>query len=522
MEMDYRQQFQQVDRLLKEKVESFQPKGRVFEYGLVRSSNDGVVRITGLLGCAYGELLDFGNGIFGMAMELQSDQIGAVLFSHETQVGVGTTVRATGRVAEVPVGDELLGRVFDAIGRPLDGKAFHPTTYRPVEQAAPAIMDRQAVNAPMETGLLAIDSMISIGRGQRELIIGDRQTGKTQIAIDAILNQRGKNVVCIYCAIGQKASTVTSLIKTLSDADAMDYSIVVSALASDAAAMQYIAPYAACAMAEGFMYDGRDVLVVYDDLSKHAVAYREMSLLLHRPPGREAYPGDVFYLHSRLLERSAHLSDELGGGSMTALPIIETMAGDISAYIPTNVISITDGQIFLESELFHSGIRPAVNVGLSVSRVGRSAQQKAMRQVSGTLRIDLAQYHELSIFSQFGSDIDASTKILLQRGARLMEMLKQNKQEPLSVAEQVILLLAYRENVLDMVHVEDVKTFTNDMLAKIKIECATEVQIINQTGDMPEEIKGVLQKAIRDIAQEYTQAEKAGEQTTESAAEATS
>ena len=518
MERDDKQQFQpMVDRMLKEKVEAFQPTARVFEYGLVRSSNDGVVRITGLLGCAYGELLDFGHGIFGMAMELQNDQIGAVLFSHEAEVGAGTTVRATGRVAEVPVGDELLGRTLDAIGRPLDGKTFHPTTFRPVEQAAPTIMDRQAVNAPMETGLLAIDSMISIGRGQRELIIGDRQTGKTQIAIDAILNQKGKNVICIYCAIGQKASTVTSIMNTLTEAGAMDYSIIVAALASDAPAMQYIAPYAACSMAEGFMYNGQDVLVVYDDLSKHAVAYREMSLLLHRPPGREAYPGDVFYLHSRLLERSAHLSDSLGGGSMTALPIIETMAGDISAYIPTNVISITDGQIFLESELFHSGIRPAVNVGLSVSRVGRSAQQKAMRQVSGTLRIDLAQYHELSIFSQFGSDIDPSTKVLLQRGARLTEMLKQNKQEPLSVAEQVVLLLAYRENILDVVDVDDVQGFTTQLLKTIKIECATEIQVINQTGDMSKEIKQTIQNVIRNIAQE--EAEKKTSQMSEYATE---
>lgn len=489
MSIELEQKFDQIGQLLKEKAETFEPVNRVYEYGLVKSADGGVVYIGGLPGRVYGELLDFGDNTFGMTMELRNDEIAAVLLSGGDSVGVSSRVRGTGKVVEVPVGEEILGRVLNPLGHPLDAHPIHPMKFRPIEQEAPKIMERQAVNQPMETGLLAIDSMISIGRGQRELIIGDRQTGKTQIAIDSILNQRGNGTICVYCAIGQKASTVANLIDTLREEGVMDYCVVVAAMASDSAAMQYIAPYAACAMAEGFMYEGKEVLIVYDDLSKHAVAYRELSLLLHRPPGREAYPGDVFYLHSRLLERSAHLNDELGGGSMTALPIVETMAGDISAYIPTNVISITDGQIFLESDLFHSGVRPAVNVGLSVSRVGRSAQQKAMQQVSGTLRIDLAQYRELAIFSQFGSDIDPSTKILLDRGERLTEMLKQNKQQPLSVAQQVALLLAYREDALKNIEVKDVQGFCAKLLEKVEEQCGLAMQRINQTGDMNAEDK---------------------------------
>lgn len=505
MNTEFDKQMKGIEEALKEKIHAFSSESHVYEYGIVKSANDGIVRISGLAGCAYGELLRFDHDIYGMAMELDHDQIGAVLFSGIDKIGAGATVRATGRVVEVPVGESLLGRVFDPLGRPLDNKPFYANEFRAIEKPAPSIMDRQEVDQSMETGLLAIDSMISIGRGQRELIIGDRQTGKTQIAIDTILNQKGKDVVCVYCAIGQKASTVATLIHALDVHGAMDYSVVVTAMASDASALQYIAPYAACAMAEGFMYAGKDVLIIYDDLSKHAVAYREISLLLKRPPGREAYPGDVFYLHSRLLERAAHLNDELGGGSMTALPIVETMAGDISAYIPTNVISITDGQIFLESELFYSGIRPAINVGLSVSRVGRSAQQKAMQQVSGTLRIDLAQYHELVVFSQFGSDIDPSTKILLDQGARLTELLKQDKEKPYSVAEQVVLLLAYREKAFDPVKISDVRHYSKELLKNIYRDSLSAMQDMDSTGDMTTETKEKILDSIHHYMQKSTE-----------------
>ena len=478
-------------------VQRFSPESSVYETGTVASSSDGVVFIDELKGRRYGELLEFENNVYGMAMELVGERVGAVLFSGADRVNAGSQASGSGRVVEIPVGEALIGRVVDPIGRPLDGRSLSNEQSQPIETPAPTIIDRQAVNQPLATGLLAIDSMIPIGRGQRELIIGDRQTGKTQIAIDAILNQSESGVICVYCAIGQKASTVAQIIDTLTEKDAMRYSVVVAATASDSPALQYIAPYSACSIAEYFMEQGRDVLIVYDDLSKHAVAYRTMSLLLHRPPGREAYPGDVFYLHSRLLERSAHLNDEKGGGSMTALPIVETQAGDISAYIPTNIISITDGQIFLETELFHAGIRPAVNVGLSVSRVGRAAQHKAMRQVSGTLRIELAQYRELAVFAQFSSDIDASTKRQLDRGERLTQLLRQDKQRPMRLSEQVVLLLAFQQDALREVETAKVGAFREDLLDAMQIACGVEMKKIDASGDMDEATKAALTAAIQ-------------------------
>ncbi|MGN0450822.1 MAG: F0F1 ATP synthase subunit alpha, partial [Acutalibacteraceae bacterium] len=418
---------EEIGGFLKKRISEFQVEPIVYRCGYVATVGDGVVRVKGLPDRLYGELLEFEGGVYGMALDLEEDGVGAVLMDNSDSVNVGDSVKGTGVVAEIPVGDMLLGRVIDPIGRPLDGMPLEVKEYLPCERPAPTIMQRRPVDKPLETGILAIDSMIPIGRGQRELIIGDRQTGKTSIALDTIINQKNSDVICIYCAIGQKASNIAQIIGTLKAAGAMDYSLVVASTASDSPAMQYLAPYAACAVAEGFMNEGKDVLVIYDDLSKHAVAYRTMSLLLHRPPGREAFPGDVFYLHSRLLERSACMAKELGGGSITALPIIETMGGNISAYIPTNVISITDGQIFLETELFHSGVRPAVNVGLSVSRVGRAAQHKAMRKASGSLRIELSQFREMAVFTRFGSDVDESTKKMLNRGNVLTELLKQPK-----------------------------------------------------------------------------------------------
>lgn len=436
------------------------------EIGVVSRVGDGIAYIDGVDHAMYGEILIFENGLKGMVQDIRKNEIGCILFGKDTEIEEGTKAVRTGRMAGIPVGDAYIGRVVDALGAPVDGKgAIEASDYRPVEQAAPGIVDRKSVDTPLETGILAIDSMFPIGRGQRELIIGDRQTGKTSIATDAILNQKGKNVICIYVAIGQKASTVSKLVHTFEKYGAMDYTIVVSATASDPAPLQYIAPYSGTALAEFFMYRGQDVLVVYDDLSKHAVAYRSLSLLLERSPGREAYPGDVFYLHSRLLERSSRLSDKLGGGSITALPIIETQAGDVSAYIPTNVISITDGQIFLESDLFFSGMRPAVNVGLSVSRVGGAAQTKAMKKAAGSIRIDLAQYREMEVFTQFSSDLDAVTKEQLQYGKGLMELLKQPLCEPLSLHEQVITLCAATHKLLLDVPVKEIKKFQKDMLA---------------------------------------------------------
>lgn len=481
---------------LHRRLEAFEPSGQVYESGTVSASADGVVFIEDLPGRSNGELLRFENDVFGMAMELEDDRVGAILFGDGDSVSAGSRVRGSGAVVEAPVGQGLLGRVIDPLGRPLDGRSLPVEKRMPIERQAPAIIDRQPVNQALETGLLAIDSMIPIGRGQRELIIGDRQTGKTQIAVDAMLNQKDSGVICVYCAIGQKASTVAQLIHTLEEDGAMAYSVVVAAMASDSSALQYIAPYAACTVAEAFMEDGRDVLIVYDDLSKHAMAYRTISLLLGRPPGREAYPGDVFYLHSRLLERSAHLNDEHGGGSMTALPIVETQAGDISAYIPTNIISITDGQIFLESELFNAGIRPAVNVGLSVSRVGRSAQRSAMRAVSGTLRIELAQYRELSVFAQFSSDIDPATRTQLDRGERLTQILKQDKQQPLKLSEQVALLLAFSEGAFDSVPTNKVDVFSQILMERLRSESSDELAQIDRTGELTKDVRQRLLEGI--------------------------
>lgn len=451
--------------ILKSEIENFDFDNGEKETGTVISIGDGIARVYGIDSAMYGEIVVFENGAKGMVQDIRANEIGIILFDKDRGIHEGTKVTRTHRKAGIPVGDNFLGRVVNALGAPIDGNGeIKEAEYRPIECAAPSIVQRKSVDTPMSTGILSIDSMFPIGRGQRELIIGDRQTGKTSIAVDAILNQKNNDVICIYVAVGQKASTVARIVNTLEKNGAMDYSIVVSATASDPAPVQYIAPYSGTSLAEYFMYQGKDVLIVYDDLSKHAVAYRAMSLLLERSPGREAYPGDVFYLHSRLLERSARLSDELGGGSITALPIIETQAGDVSAYIPTNVISITDGQIFLESDLFNSGMRPAVNVGLSVSRVGGAAQTKAMKKAAGSIRIDLAQYREMEVFTQFSSDLDPETKEQLQFGKGLMEMLKQPLCNPLSLSQQVISLVAAENKLMLDVEVKKIKTFQMDML----------------------------------------------------------
>ena len=451
--------------ILKSEIENFDFDNGEKETGTVISLGDGIARVYGIDAAMYGEIVVFENGAKGMVQDIRANEIGVILFDKDRGIHEGTKVSRTHKKAGIPVGDNFLGRVVNALGAPIDGKGeIKESDYRPIECAAPSIVQRKSVDTPMATGILSIDSMFPIGRGQRELIIGDRQTGKTSIATDAILNQKGNDVICIYVAIGQKASTVARIVNTLEKNGAMDYSIVLSATASDPAPVQYIAPYSGTSLAEYFMYQGKDVLIVYDDLSKHAVAYRAMSLLLERSPGREAYPGDVFYLHSRLLERSARLSDELGGGSITALPIIETQAGDVSAYIPTNVISITDGQIFLESDLFNSGMRPAVNVGLSVSRVGGAAQTKAMKKAAGSIRIDLAQYREMEVFTQFSSDLDPETKEQLQFGKGLMEMLKQPLCHPLSLAQQVISLVVAENKLMLDVDVKDIKPFQMNML----------------------------------------------------------
>ena len=454
-----------------ERMHGFKNRAEVLPVGYVISVGDGIAHVNGLNGCRNNELLRFEGGRFGIAFNLERDSVGVIMLDKTSGIQEGSRVEGTGRIVSVPVGERLLGRVVDPLGRAIDGKEpIRAKTFRPIETEAPPIIERGAVKQPLQTGYMAIDSMVPIGRGQRELIIGDRQTGKTAIAVDTIINQKHTGVVCIYVAIGQKASTIASVKKTLEDNGAMEYTTIVAATASDSAPMQYIAPYAGCAMAEEFMYAGRDALIVYDDLSKHAVAYRAISLLLRRPPGREAYPGDVFYLHSRLLERAAKLSDALGGGSMTALPIIETMAGDISAYIPTNVISITDGQIFLESELFNAGVRPAVNGGLSVSRVGGNAQTKAMRKVSGQLRLDLAQYRELSVFAQFGSDLDTATRDLLTQGEKLTELLKQDQYAPMPMEEQAVLLYVMTRGLATDVDVKGIAQFKVDFLDFVRRE----------------------------------------------------
>ena len=454
----------EITALLKEQIANYDAKVRVDEVGTVISLGDGIARLHGLDKVMAGELLEFPHGIAGLAMSLEEDQVGCVLLGDYTEIREGDQVKRTGKILSVPVGDAMIGRVVNALGQPIDDKGpIHTTDTLPIERLAPGVVDRQPVREPMMTGLKAIDSMIPIGRGQRELIIGDRQTGKTAVALDTIINSRGKNLICVYCAIGQKRSSVAQVVQTLTEQGAMDYTIVVSASASEPAPMLYLAPYAACAMGEYFRDSSKHALIIYDDLSKHAVAYREISLLLRRPPGREAYPGDVFYLHSRLLERASKVSDKKGGGSLTALPIIETQAGDVSAYIPTNVISITDGQIFLETDLFNSGVRPAVNVGLSVSRVGFSAAIKAIKQVGSTLKLDLAQYRELAAFSQFGSDLDKVTLNQLNRGQRLTELLKQPQFQPLSAEKQVVILYAGTQGFLDDVKVSDIHAFEDGL-----------------------------------------------------------
>ena len=451
--------------ILKEEIENFDMMSKDSEVGTVITVGDGIASIYGIDHAMYGEIVTFENGLKGMVQDIRRNEIGCILFGSDTRISEGTKVTRTGKRAGVPVGDAYIGRVVNALGEPIDGKgSIEADGYRPIEQEAPGILDRKSVSVPMETGILSIDSMFPIGRGQRELIIGDRQTGKTSIALDTILNQKDKDVICVYVAIGQKASTVAKVVNTLKTNGALDYTIVVSSTASDCAPLQYIAPYAGTAMAEYFMYKGKDVLIVYDDLSKHAVAYRALSLLLGRSPGREAYPGDVFYLHSRLLERSSRLSDENGGGSITALPIIETQAGDVSAYIPTNVISITDGQIFLESGLFAAGMRPAVNVGLSVSRVGGAAQTKAMKKASGSIRIDLAQYREMEVFTQFSSDLDPATKEQLEYGSGLMELLKQPLYHPMSLHEKVITLCAATHKIFLGIDKKEIRQFRLDLM----------------------------------------------------------
>lgn len=488
---------EEITAIIKQQIEDYQVDLNVDDVGTVIEVGDGIARIHGLTKAMAGELLEFPNGIYGMVLNLEEDNVGGVLLGGETEIKEGDTVRRTGRIMQVPVGEAMIGRVVNALGQPIDGKGPIATTeFRPVEYTAPGIADRQSVKEPLQTGIKALDSMVPIGRGQRELIIGDRGTGKTAIAVDTIINQKGHGVTCIYVAIGQKASTVARVVKTLEESGAMDYTIVVTATASDNAPLQYLAPYSGVAMGEYFMYKGAHVLCVYDDLSKHAMAYRAMSLLLRRPPGREAYPGDVFYLHSRLLERAAKLSNELGGGSITALPVIETLAGDVSAYIPTNVISITDGQIFLESELFYAGVRPAINAGLSVSRVGGSAQIKAMRQVAGRLRLDLAQYRELAAFAQFGSDLDKATKALLDRGQRTMEVLKQPQYSPLPVEEQVMVIYTAVNGFLDDIPADEISKFEAEYLKFMRANYAEVGKGIREKKVLDAEIETAMKKAI--------------------------
>ena len=491
---------EEIISILKTEIENYDMVSKDQEVGTVIWVGDGIATIYGIEHAMYGEIVIFENGVRGMVQDIKRDQVGCIIFGKDTEIKEGTKVTRTKKKAGIPVGDAYLGRIINALGAPIDGKGeIKADDYRAIEQEAPGIVDRQSVKQPMETGILAIDSMFPIGRGQRELIIGDRQTGKTSIAVDTILNQKGKDVVCIYVAIGQKASTVAKLVNTLTKNGAMDYSIVLSSTASESASLQYIAPYAGTALAEYFMYKGKDVLIVYDDLSKHAVAYRALSLLLERSPGREAYPGDVFYLHSRLLERSSKLNDELGGGSITALPIIETQAGDVSAYIPTNVISITDGQIFLESDLFNSGMRPAVNVGLSVSRVGGAAQTKAIKKASGTIRIDLAQYREMEVFTQFSSDLDDMTKEQLQYGKGLMELLKQPLCHPMSLADQVITLVAANKRLLLDVDIKQMKEFQGRLLDFFKIEHKDVVDAINEKKVLDDEITEKIVEAVKEF-----------------------
>jgi len=495
---------EEISTLIKQQIENYQFDAQVSDVGTVVYVGDGIARVHGLAKCMASELLEFENGVYGMALNLEEDNVGVVIMGPYKDIKEGSQVKRTGRIMEVPVGEELLGRVVNAIGQPIDGLGpINTGKFRPIESRAPSVMDRKSVHEPLQTGIKAIDSMIPIGRGQRELIIGDRQTGKTTIAIDTIVNQKGQDVICIYVAIGQKQSTVRGVVETLRKHGALDYTIVVSATASEPAPMLYIAPYTGCAMGEYFMYKGRHVLVVYDDLSKQAAAYRELSLLLRRPPGREAYPGDVFYLHSRLLERAAKLNDQLGGGSMTALPFIETQAGDVSAYIPTNVISITDGQIFLESELFYAGQRPAINVGISVSRVGSSAQIRAMKKVAGSLKLDLAQYRQLAAFAQFGSDLDKVTQARLNRGARTMEILKQGVNQPMPVEKQVVSLFCVTRGYLDDLPLQDVRRFEAEFHAWVDANRPEIFASIRDTKDLTPENEQALDQAIKEFKKTF-------------------
>jgi len=495
---------EEISKIIRDQIGSFAVDVDVAEVGSIISIGDGIARVHGVENAMAGEMLEFPHGVFGIALNLEEDSVGAVLLGEFKEIKEGDTVKRTGRIISVPVGDELLGRVVNALGQPIDGKGPIATKqFAPIERLAPGVVDRQPVKEPLQTGLKAIDAMVPIGRGQRELIIGDRQTGKTAVAIDTVLNQKQTGVICIYNAIGQKQSTVAQVVRTLEEADAMRYSIVVAAAAADPAPLLYISPYSACAMGEYFRDSGRHALCIYDDLSKHAQSYREISLLLRRPPGREAYPGDVFYLHSRLLERAAKLRNELGGGSLTALPIIETQAGDLSAYIPTNVISITDGQIFLESDLFHQGVRPAINVGNSVSRVGGSAQIRAMRQVAGTLRLDLAQYRELAAFAQFGSDLDKSTQAQLNRGARLVEILKQPQYEPLPVERQVAMIYAGTNGYLDNIAVSEVREFETELYKFIETRAPEVLRGIVEKKQLDDQLKGALDRAVKEFAGDF-------------------
>ena len=494
-----------ISKIIKDQIKNYASQTQQDEIGYVIQVGDGIAKVHGLDKCKSNELLRFENGSFGMALNLEESCVSVVMLGTDVGIREGGLVKRTGRVVSVPVGEGLIGRVVDALGQPIDGKGpIESKELRPIERNAPGIIERKSVSVPLQTGIKAVDSMIPIGRGQRELIIGDRQTGKTVIATDTILNQKGKNVTCIYVAIGQKRSTVAQLVDTLARGGAMDYTIVVSATASEPAPLQYIAPYSGCTMGEYFMDQGKDVLIVYDDLSKHAVAYRALSLLIRRPPGREAYPGDVFYLHSRLLERAARVAPEYGGGSMTALPIIETQAGDVSAYIPTNVISITDGQIYLESELFHSGIRPAINPGISVSRVGGSAQIKAMKKVAGTLKLTYSQYRELQSFAQFGSDLDADTKMRLAQGERVVEVLKQDRSSPLDVALQVSILYAVVHNMLMDVPVERISAFEDALFDHLTVQHPEILEDIRKTGELRPENEAALRAAIESCRAPFT------------------
>ena len=494
-----------ISKIIKEQIRNYESTTRQDEIGYVISVGDGISKVHGLDKCKANELLEFANGSYGMALNLEETFVSCVLLGTDVGIKEGSVVKRTGRVVSVPTGEGLIGRVVDALGNPLDGKGPIQgyTDYSPIERRAYGIIERKSVSVPLQTGIKAIDSMIPIGRGQRELIIGDRQTGKTVIATDTIINQKGKDVICIYVAIGQKQSTVTGVVDTLYRAGAMDYTIVVSSTAGDPAPLQYIAPYSGCTMGEYFMDKGRDVLVIYDDLSKHAVAYRALSLLIRRPPGREAYPGDVFYLHSRLLERAARLAPEYGGGSLTALPIIETQAGDVSAYIPTNVISITDGQIFLETELFHSGVRPAVNPGISVSRVGGNAQIKAMKKVSGKLKLLYSQYRELQSFAQFGSDLDADTKSRLDQGARIVEVLKQGRNSPIAVELQVAIIYAVVNNMLKEIAVEDISRFEGELFEYLTAVKGELLAAIRETGNLSDESEAELKAAILTVKEKF-------------------